>query len=200
MANVSDIRGAVLVGHVTGSADNARIRTYYVPATDGTALYIGDFVKLAGGVTTDGKTPVVTAAAATNAMVGVVMGVDPVKGIAMSTTPDLSKQYRPASTAMYLRVCDDPDALFMIQEDGVGGTIAAADGTKNASIIVAAGSTTSGFSGTMLDSSTVATGATLELKLLGIQDTASNALGANCKWLVKINNHQLATSTGTAGV
>lgn len=204
MANVSNIRGLIPVGTIRGNVD-PRVRTYFCPTTNAANLFIGDPVILAGGTTADGKTQLCVPALAsgstsTTPLLGAVVGVDPIEGVASTTNLNLDISYRPASLGMYIRVCDDPQAIFAIQEDGVGGTIAAADGTKNVELIYGAGSTTSGKSGYLVDSSTVGTGATISCKLLGIQNIVNNALGASCKWLVKINNHQLAEGTGSAGV
>jgi hypothetical protein len=101
-------------------------------------------------------------------------------------------------------VADDPNLLFMAQEDGDGSSLDMVDAGLNINFIVGAGNTTSGQSGMQIDSSTVATTATLPLKLIEPVQTPDNeltALGqANTRWVVKINNHQLGSHTGTAGV
>jgi hypothetical protein len=55
-----------------------------------------------------------------------------------------------------------------------------------------------------IDSNTSATTATLPLKLIEPLYTPDNELvaasQANTRWVVKINNHQLGASTGTAGL
>ena len=54
MANSDKPFGARLIGHVNGSAFNAQIRRYAVPATDSDALFVGDFVVSGGAMDTDG--------------------------------------------------------------------------------------------------------------------------------------------------
>lgn len=52
MANVSRVNGFTPVQHLDGSPYNGQFRTYSVPASDGTALGVGDVVKLAADGTT----------------------------------------------------------------------------------------------------------------------------------------------------
>ena len=68
-------------------------------------------------------------------------------------------------------------------------------------MIMAAGSTTTGMSKAEIDSSTAATGNATYMLKIWIYDTPSNdATAANSVLALKINNHQLGASTGTAGV
>jgi hypothetical protein len=96
-------------------------------------------------------------------------------------------------------VADHPDQEFVMQADD--DTInAQADIGLNYDIIVAAANTTYRRSGMEIDASTQATTATLPIKVLRILPAVDNALGANVKCICKINNHQLGSHTGTAGV
>jgi hypothetical protein len=106
--------------------------------------------------------------------------------------------YRAASTAAYVLVCTDPHMLYEIQEDSVGGALAAADVGLNADFIVASGNSYSKRSGVMLDTSTKATTATLPLKIMGIAQKPNNVIGANAKVLVKLN--VTTEASATAGV
>lgn len=194
MANLDRVNGARPVKHRNGSPYNGQVTQYYIPSSDSTAVFVGDFVKLAGGASTDGYSTVAQAAAG-DPVIGVVVGfrADP----ADLNTP----VYRRASTARYALVADSPDLIYEIQCDDVGSTVAAADVGLNANFVVAAGSTSTGASGMELDSSTKATTATLPLKILSVVDRVDNELGvANQKVLVSINNHQFGSHTGTAGV
>ena len=180
--------GLRLVGRVGGGA--ARIREYFVPSTDSTALFEGDVVKLpdtTGAMDADGRKTVITRAVAGDATkVGVVVGFRP------DGTLPLTGQYRAASTARYVQVCDDPNAIYEVQEDAVGGSVTAAliGAMSNADIIVASGSTTTGFSGTMLDSNTAGASAA-DLKILGVSQTITTpanvaALSGGAVLLVRI--------------
>jgi hypothetical protein len=106
--------------------------------------------------------------------------------------------YHPASTAQYILVADDPNLLFEIQEDSVGGSIAMATaGTKNADLVAGTGSTVTGFSGWQLDSSTIQTTNTLQLRLVqGLTQVDNTMASTNAKWLVKINLHSMNNLTG----
>jgi len=105
-----------------------------------------------------------------------------------------------AATDAIAFISDDVNQLYIAQQDA--NDIGAADLGNNAEMIMAAGSTTTGMSKAEIDSSTAATGnATYMLKILDFYDTPSNdTTAANSVLVVKINNHQLAASTGTAGV
>lgn len=165
------------------------LRTYYHPSTDGNALYPGDPVILAGSADSRGiPTATLATAGATNRITGVVCGIN--------QSAPFQNQYGAASTAFYFTVCDNPDVLFEIQEDSVGGSLAATNVGQNCDLIAAAGTNATASSGWMLDSSTAATGATLQMRIIALEDRADNVIGANAKWLVAIN---LPTETGAAG-
>jgi hypothetical protein len=167
---------------------------YFIPSTDGTAVFKGDVVKLAGSASADGYATVAQAAA-NDVPVGVVVGfrVDP-------TNLNLSGSYRAASTNRYVLVADDPDLICEVQEDAVGGALAVTDVGNNADIVVGSGSTTTGFSAMELDTSTKNTTNTLPLQILGFVDRPDNEIGvANAKVLVKFNAHAYKATTGTTG-
>ena len=190
MANANVAFGLKPVADAAGTPFNGALETCYVPATDGTALYIGDPVVVAGSADAAGVRTVARAAAG-----------GPITGVVQGFSPDGTTNmvgYRAASTAAYVLICSDPDALFEIQEDAVGGALAAVDIGLNASIIVAAGNAYTKRSGVMLDTSTKATNAALELKIKGLAQRPDNALSANSKVLVKINNH--TDSNAVAGI
>lgn len=186
MANNDTPAGATPVAHRNGAAYNGSFRVYSVPASDGTALCIGDFVKLAGtGQTLNGRVlNDVTRAATGDVIVGVIVGVKP-------DTQD-SLRYRAASTAREVYVADNPDLVFEIQEGSSGTALTANDIGLNINFVVAAGSTVTGLSGTQLDNTTEATTNTLDLHLIAPVAREDNAIGYSCKWLVTINRHQYA--------
>ena len=190
MANVDRVNGARPVKHLDGSPYNGAANLYYIPSSDGTATFIGDFVKSNGTGHTDGTPGCIQAAATDAALLGVVVGFPAQAGY----TAD-SLIYRAASTGRYVLVADAPDLVFEIQEDSVGGALAITDVMRNADIVVAAGSTTTGTSGMEIDSSDIKD-ATAQLRLLGPVLRADNEIGTNCKWLVVINEHTFKTTTG----
>lgn len=189
MANADTPFGLRPVRHRNGAPYNGAVTRYYVPASDSTALFIGDPVIVAGGGDAAGVPTVTRATAAGGAYItGVVVAVEP-------ETAD-SLTYRAASTARYVLVADDPDLMFEIQEDAVGGALAAADLGLNADIIIAAGNTLTGRSGVELDTSTKATTNTLQLRIHSFVQRADNEIGANAKVLVTINLHSVRNLTG----
>lgn len=197
MANTSRVNGFKPVKYMNGAPYNGQCTMYYVPASDNTAIFVGDLVKL--GSTPDGSgVRGVTQAAAGDACIGVVVGIVP------SMTNLDTPQYRAASTAAYVLVADDPNIIFEAQEDGDTDPLEMVDAGLNVNFVVGSGSTTTGASGMQIDSNTEATGATLPLKLLQPVQRPDNELvsagQAYTRWLVKINNHQLGSHTGTAGV
>lgn len=192
MANANAPTGLTPRRYRNGSPWMGALRTYYVPASDATALFIGDPVVIAGGSDTFGV-PTVTRATASGAgrITGVVVGIRPGGNNTL-----IPPKYRAASTAEYVLVADDPALLFEAQEDSVGGALTAASTDLNIDLVAGNGDTNTGVSGWMLDSSTAAVTATLQMRLVGLQQRADNEFGANAKWLVAIN---LPTETGAAG-
>jgi hypothetical protein len=175
--------------------DDVQVHRYFIPSTDSNAMFIGDPVILAGSADADGTAATVALATAgtPNPIVGIIVGFAPVPG-------SLYTKHRPASTNRYCLVMDDPEAVFEAQENASGGALAAADVAQNLDFVAGSGNTTTGYSGYMLASNTKAGTATCQFKLLRLVARPDNALGTYAKWLVKINNHQYAASTGTAGV
>lgn len=191
MANTDNPRGLTMARDGGASANTGAVNRYYVPDTDSTAIYVGGLVKLAGSADADGVPSVTGNVSAGDVVVGVVVASEPV-------TQD-STVYRAASTARYIMVADDPKQLFEVQEDSVGGALAADNVGQNASLTgFTSGSTATGRSSIELDSSTAATTATLDVAIHRLAPRADNEIGTNAKWLVRLNNHQFVD--GTTGV
>jgi hypothetical protein len=199
MANTSRVNGLSVVKNLSGGASTGQVNLYFLPSGNATNTFVGDAVKAdttgdtvaAGGLATGIQS--VIQAAAGDAILGVIVGfaINPLN----LNTP----QYRAASTGRYVLVSDDPNQIYEVQTSN--GTLGVADVGLNASIAVAAGSTTTGSSGVTLDVATAATTATLALRIVGFSQRVDNdPTSAAAKVLVKINNHQLGASTGTAGV
>ena len=209
MPNVSRINGFKAVKHVNGSPYNGQSNIYFVPATDSTALFVGDPVKLLADANADGF-PQCTKATAGAAVLGVVVGVintkfDPVAGRMSAGSVALDTPvYRPASTGQYVLVCDSPDVVYEVEAvtgANAAYSFAAADVGLNADLSTVAGSTVTGNSGAALNMATAAATATLQFKIVGVVPRPDNeTTGAATKVLVKINNAQLSAGTGTAGL
>lgn len=191
MANANIAFGLTPVKNADGSPYNGATHLAYAPATDGTALYIGDPVKLAGSADAAGV-PSVTRCAAGDTITGVVVG--------FQDSASMLLGYGAASTARYPLLARGSNVVFEIQEDSVGGALAAVDIGLNADIIVAAGSSYTRNSGVMLDTSTKATTATLALRIRGLAQRPDNAIGTNAKVYVTLNNTTEAPGTASAGL
>lgn len=209
MANTSKIRGFLPMKHVTGAPYNGQSNIYATAAADGAALFVGDPVKLAADGDANGV-QIVTKATAGAAVLGVVVGVintkfDPVTGRMSGGSVSLDTPvYRPASTAQYVLVCDAPDVIYEVEAatgSNAAYSFAVADVGQNADLTTVAGSTTTGTSAAALDMSTKNTTATLQWKIMGVVLRPDNEVTGNyTKVLVKINNAQLSSGTGTDGI
>ena len=190
MANADKPSGCRVVGSKSGFHEGQLTRMAIL-AADTTATFVGDVVKISGTADANGI-PSIAQAAAGDTPVGIVVAFEP-------DGSDLELKHRQASTLRYAMVNTDPNVLFEIQEDSVGGALAITNVGQNASIIVGAGATTSGLSGMELDSNTAATTSTLVLHIEGLVPREDNEIGDNAKWLCSFNVHQHG-SVGVAGV
>jgi hypothetical protein len=192
MANTSRINGFRMVRQLSGV--NIQTNLYYVPASDGTALYIGDPVKVSGDADpTYAMAPTITRAAAGDQIVGIVVGFffDP-------TNLNVAGQARAASTARYALVCDDPYAVYEVETSN--GTLTQVDIGLNINHAVGTPNATTANSGATVDAGTKAATATLTFKLIGFSSRVDNdPTAASSKVYVKVNNHVFNSGTGTTG-
>jgi hypothetical protein len=190
MANVDKAFGLRPLGNLSASGSQKQYG-YEIADNQAGAIYQGDLVTLKDGYILQFDP------ASHSAAVGVFNGcnyIDPTTG-----KPTWSNYY-PGSVnitqgKIVAEVLDDPNQLFIIQNDG---TSTAADYGKNADIVVGTGSTTTGVSANVLDTSSIATTAALNLKIVGLWDVPANAVGEFAVVVVKINEH-LYGSAGVAG-
>ena len=171
------------------------------PIADGyaTSIFTGDLIKRvpAGVVERLAATP--TGASAALSTIGVAVGF---RWVDINGIPQWG-QYYPGSadnTDAFAFVVDDPSATFMIKEDSVGGTLTTTAIGANAPVVIAAGSTATGNSGVMLDSSLAAATATLALRILGILQNGENENSSQKDLIVRINPdvHQALNGLGLA--
>ena len=177
MANVNNPSGFVpYTGPGTGSG-NAQITEHDLLATNA-EIGIGSPVKVAAGG--------VELAAASDALCGI------------------AAEYKAASdSSLKIKIWSDPDQLFVAQTD---------DGTGTATALAAVGlninmvgtGVTNRRSTSELDETSATTTATLPFKIMKLSDEyqgrARNAFGEFNRLVVKINNHQFGSSTGTVGI
>lgn len=164
------------------------LEMFYVPASDATALFIGDPVVKNGSSDTAGVAGCIRASAG-----------GPITGVVQGFVPDGTVNipgYRAASTAAYVLVNTDLDTVYEIQD--TAGTIAAADIGLNADMTLAAGNTVTKRSAVVLNAASKAATATLALKIQGLSPRPGNEFGAYAKVLVKINSATEANAS--AGV
>ncbi len=188
MSNPDTPFGFRKIGNLADGSGFGVARPYTVLAADAVAMFVGDGVKTTGteAIGSDGLVhPVVAQAAATDTMVGTVVGFD-------LDSNNLNRIYRPASTLRTVYINDDYNDIFIIQ---VKGTLVADDVGLNADIVVAAGSTITGLSGMELDQTTV-TSSTAQLRIMRVLVAPNNETGENCLVEVLINEHRYKTTTG----
>jgi hypothetical protein len=189
MANVFAPFGANVIGHLYDSGYNARTRAYVIPASDATALYVGDFVKStgSGALNEAGEMlPAITQAGATDTLLGVVVGF----GV---NSTYLNQIYRTAYTLRTVYVADDPNIMIEIQASGA--TVAETMFGGNADIAVGTGSTITGVSGSYINVATVDS-ASMQLRILGMAQEANNELGVYTRLICYINEHEHKSTTG----
>jgi len=187
MANADTPRGARPVYSGNGGSWNGNTMLCALLAADGTATFVGDFVKLSGTADATTGAPSIAQAAATDPIFGCIVGFQP-------DLTNLNLNYRLASTLRYAYVCIDKDVIYEMQEDSVGNNLAITEVGLATDIVVGSGSTVTGASAMELDSSDTATAAG-QVRILGLVRKPDNEIGANAKWLVQIAEHQLNSAT-----
>lgn len=194
MANSNKPNGFSVDQTLTPAGFNQQINAYYVPASDATAIGIGDLVKLtAGSTAADGATQNsgkvlknVILAGATDVPVGVVVGFqfDP---------NNLMQKSRLASTGRIVYVADSPSLVLEAQSDATG--VALADVGKNCTWTPGAPGTLSGNSTSVVTG--INTTSTLPFEIIGISSIPNNEPGAYARVQLRFNKHQYTpASTG----
>jgi hypothetical protein len=190
MANVDKAFGLRPLGNLSATGAQKQF-AYEIEDNQSGAIFQGDLVTLSGGYVVKFDSTLHTAA------LGVLNGVNYVDP---TTGKPTFKNFYPGSVnitagVISAEVLDDPSQLFLIQADE---DVVQTDIGLNAPIAYTAGSTTTGVSGTELDSSLIANTAGLVLKVVGFYNTPNNIRAINnVNVVVKINAH-LYGSTGVA--
>lgn len=118
------------------------IMSCVIPATDGTATFIGDLVTLHGAEDTTDAMPTVIQAAAGGVILGSIVGFEP-------DYTDLTAKHRTASTKRICRVCRAMP--YITWEAQCDAAVTASDSHLLYNVVVAAGDTTTGRSAMELD-------------------------------------------------
>ena len=183
MANKDAAFGLRPVGKLGSDINNAGTSKYIILDGYGTAIYKGDPVLLAN----DGTIQVQNAATTNN--IGVFNGCfynDP------TTQKPTWSNYYPGSITptvgdIEAYVYDDPNQLFLIQDEG---TLAQTNVGNNADIATyVAGSTINGQSKVELSSTAAATAATFRIVRISEDPENSDISSANANWVVRYNEH-----------
>jgi len=180
-----------------GGPYNGQVNRYL---TTGTAVYVGDLVKLTGdsgaagakvgGVDVNGIPyiqPLTTAA--TDFPVGVVVGFE-------VAPTQLEQNYADASNSRIALVVDNPKVQLVCQGDGDTDVLAAADVGGSVHWIAGSGSTVTGRSGHELDDSSVTTVTTQLFRLVRLYNAPNNDMpttsattGTHAQWVVSFRRH-----------
>jgi hypothetical protein len=174
MANANTAFGLKPLRDAASGPTTGGLEMFYVPATDGTALYIGDPVAKTGEADAAGTAAVIRAVAA-----------GPITGVVQGFVPDGTTNmvgYRAANTAAYVICCTDPNAVFEIQDSAA---FVPADVGLNALMTVGTGNAYTKRSGFTLGAK--AATATHPLKIMGVVPRVGNEASQYAKVLVKIN-------------
>jgi len=183
MANKDAAFGLRPVGKLGSDINNAGTSKYIILDGYGTAIYKGDPVLLAN----DGTIQVQNAATTNN--IGVFNGCfynDP------TTQKPTWSNYYPGSITPTVGdieafVYDDPNQLFLIQDEG---TLAQTNVGNNADIATyVAGSTINGQSKVELSSTAAASAATFRIVRICEDPENSDISSANANWVVRYNEH-----------
>jgi hypothetical protein len=187
MANKDNPKGAKLIGSLESATFNAVTNRYVIPASDSNDFYRNDFVKTNN--TSEDGIPICVKAAAGDESRGII--------VAFEATKDYENQtYRTGSTRRIAYVADDPYILFEMQ---VNAAITSTNIGKNYDIVVAAGDSATGISGTQVDIST-ATTAAAQVKILSIIPEEENEVGEFAKVQCMFVEHELAVTGASSTV
>jgi hypothetical protein len=177
------------VKKLDGSAWTGATNPYQIANTYATALFRGDPVTI---LAADGTLGVGVAGAT---CVGVFWGVK----YTDSTGVVKFMNYWPGNpgvltgSVVEALVIDDPNTVFSIQETSATGTagtpLALSDRGLNINFLYTAGSTSTGSSAVSINNASEADTSTLNCKILQLDPTPGNAVGAFANWLVVLNNH-----------
>lgn len=207
MANAIRPTGLSPVKTALGAQWTAKTNIYYIPSTDGSAYGIGDLVKSAAGSDVNGYPAVQKCTSGdTSPARGVIVGIFPVQPggpqslVGTSLSLEIISVPATKTRGYYVAVDDDPMTIFEVMDDGLA-TLTATAANKNINLTVANPTAPTQVSASVLNTASVATTSTLQLKLMGIKPSVDNQFpGPYTRWLCKINTHELSGGPGTAGV
>ena len=194
MANTNAPFGLRPVGSLGSSSYQGKISVFYA-ANDTHAIGIGDPVVITGTGDTNGIPGCTRSAATTDTIVGVVVG-------ALPDPDNLTKNFKPASTARYLFVDTDPNTLYEVQSgyDGTNAStiVSAANIGQNAQLAMGTVDTTTGNSKTLLSTTIITNATTGQVQIVRASTRVDNEVGTSSpysRWLVRLNYNQYKANT-----
>jgi len=177
MAATSTPYGLRYWGKINGKDTGGTYREVPFTTNSATGVFTGDIVNMASGVVTP-ITATPTTSLGANTPWGVVVGVrytDPVLKQTQFSSYLPGGAITAGYTNVFIRVIDDPDAVWQVQADGA---VAATKIGLNAPLTnFSAGSTTSGNSAVKLASASIAATNTLGVKIIDLVNESSIAGG-----------------------
>lgn len=203
MANVDKRAGFLGCDNLGSASYTGKGHVYYIPSGDTSVYAVGDAVVSAAGADANGI-PQIAQGATSNggAYRGVIMAVLPVfenNPALAGTSLTLETEVIPATKtrAYYVVVDDDPNSIFMIQDDGLAALTATA-ANKLANFTYAAPTGSQQVSQSVMSTTVGTAAANFSLRIMGLAQRPDNVIGAYGWWMVKFNNHELAN--GATGV
>lgn len=185
------------VNLIGGQVFAGSTRLLKIASAYGADIFYGDVVKLVSTGTVEKDTGTTTTAA--NGVAGIFLGCTYTNP---STKQPVFSQYWPSGTTAsdaQAYVADDPDVLFKVTAVSSGTTVAFYGQTvigNNVALVQNAGTVNTGNSAVAINGATVATTASLPIRIVaGVPDTA-NASGEFCEFICKFNEpYPVSTST-----
>jgi len=206
MASVASPYGLKPVNMIGGQPYSGAFREIKLSTNNSAAIFAGDVIALSAA----GNPAALTATITTGTTAGVVGVCVGVRYVNPATKQSNWGQYLPANAItggysdVYIRVVDDPDAIFQVQGSAAFGTLTnGADGAigKNAALgNFSAGSTATGNSAVNLvvgaNGGSLASTAALAMRIVGVVD--ETATDTYPELLVKFNQgaHSYYFATG----
>ena len=180
MANSDNPQGLRPIKYLSGAPYNGAGNVYNVAAGDSVIINPGDPVIVTGTADTRGIPTVAKATAgATNRITGVMLSLTNGE----STVLQDSNVSTAASTNQYILVEDNPNVVYDVQ---MSGALAVTDISNTASLLIPV-STVDGKSQAEVNTATIGTGATDQVRILRLRDVENNEIGTNSNVEVVIN-------------
>jgi len=187
MATVASPYGLIPVKLIGGQPFAGSTRMLPIASNYTTAVFNGDVVTLSSG------TVVKDTGTTASTPIGVFLGVewqDPIRGLVHSQSFPSGGVTIVTGTTIMAYVCDDPDALFMLQ---ASGTLTQAAVGKNGDLVQNAGSAATGKSAVALATTALDTTATRPIRVIDFVSPVGDAFP---DLLVKLNTHRYNSATG----